>query len=184
MLLGFYVQAAFKRYHEAGSVWADNLRASCHAMAVQMQGLIEDGVLHEGDKDRIFGHIAAIPLVFKHELRSSRDIREVKGLLSMADVARIQTSASMIVHCQDVIRAYLTELCTHSERHRNKSFKDYARTSFFSLDLVGLEKALRSCKFLNQFEIAPGFLILLNCLLGLWFLLLPFVLAEVSGMLT
>lgn len=184
MLLGFYVQFAFQRYHEAGSVWADNLRAACHALSVQIINYFPDGTIHDNDRKRIMGHIAAIPLVFKQELRDSRDIREIKGLVSQEDFARIQTAESMVAYCVDVVRAYFSEFICRPERLKKKSPGVWNRDTFLNMEIRALETAIRACKFLKVFVIAPGFIVLLNFLLGLWFLLLPFVLAEISGTLS
>ncbi|PXF41790.1 hypothetical protein BWQ96_08484 [Gracilariopsis chorda] len=183
MLLGFFVRSAFVRYISAGSVWGARLRSSCHALATQFQVLFEEGTFHDGDHRRIIAHVAAIPLVLKAELRNSRDIREIKGLLSFEDVARIQCADSMVSHCVDVLRSYFLGVQSDNAA-KHKPFHFGSRVSFVKYEIIELEKMIRESKFLRSFEIAPGFLILLNTFLGLWFLILPFAIAEHSGWFT
>lgn len=180
MLLGFFVRAAFVRYLAAGGVWGSRLRSYCHGLAVQFQTLFPEGTFHEGDHRRIIAHLAAIPLVLKSELRNSRDIREVKGLLSYKDLGRLQCADSMVTHCVDVLRSYLYSVTNYSNR-LHKPFYYGRRVSMVKFLLHHMEKMIRESMFLRTFEIAPGFQTLLNTFLGLWFLILPFALAEHSG---
>lgn len=184
-LLGFYVQAAFARYNDAGAVWGDNLRASCHYMTTAFLSLLPENAIHEKDHDRIIGHIAAIPLLLKMQLRGKRDVREIKGLLSYSDIARLQCSESMVDYCVDVIRSYVLDVNINYKKYLGESaIAPGPRISFIAKEIRALENAIRSSQYLQSFEIAPGFLILLNALLGLWFLILPFVLVEGSGWFT
>lgn len=182
VLMGFYVTTAFERYTHAGNVWGDNLRAACHSLAAQWYTMSDPGTWHDGDHDRVLAHIAAIPIALKMELRHERDVRELKGLLSEKDLGRIQAADSMSSHCVDVIRAYY-----HSGLSRPEHLPDPSklvtenRKSFVKNEILHFEDAIRQCKLLKTFPIAPGFLILLRTLLGIWFILVPFVLAEENG---
>ncbi|KAI0558539.1 Bestrophin/UPF0187 [Gracilaria domingensis] len=179
MLLGFFVRAAFVRYIAAGTIWGARLRSSCHTLSVHFLTLFSEGTVHEQDLRRILSHIAAIPLVLKSELRGSRDLREIKGLLSFSDIARIQCAESMVSHCVDLLRSYLL-LYMHHPEHLKRPVVLGSKGSFVRFEIVGLEKMIRQAKFLRSFEIAPGFLVLLNSFIFLWFLVLPFALAEFS----
>lgn len=183
MLLGFYGQAAFSRYTAAGRVWTHDLRFACSSLAAEFLALFPPGALHEGDHQRVLAHIAALPLVLKHELRYSRDTRELKGLLSHEDMVRIQCANSMSNHCVDVIRSYYAGGTTHKNLFTTKVVVGN-RMSYIKMSVAHLENGIASSRFLRSYEIAPGFLVLLNLLLGTWFLLLPFALAEKSGMFT
>lgn len=182
LVLGFYVQAAFARYNSAGQIWVNDLRSGCHALAAQSFSLFEDGTLHEGDQLRMVAHIAALPLVLKNELRGSRDVREIKGLLSYDDMARIQCAESMASHCVDVIRSYFIALISRKDL-LSKNIVFGNRVLFYKVGILGLERLIRSLKFLRSFDIAPGFVSLLNILLGIWFAILPFAIAEICGTL-
>ena len=176
------MSTSFNRYNEAGAVCGEKLRALCHSLAAQFYTMVPAGSFHEGDQDRIIGHIAAIPIVMKHELRGSRDIREVKGLLSSHDYARIQSANSMINYCVDVVRAYHLKVGCHVELlEKAPNVPPGNRRALTRTDIKDLELLICSYQFLRNFEIAPGFIALLKVLLGIWFLGLPFVLAEISG---
>lgn len=180
LALSFYVQAAFERYNLAGQLWASDLRSACHSLAAQLFTLFSDGTFHEGDQRRVLAHLAAIPLILKNDVRGSRDTSEVRGLLSQDDIARMEDAESMANHCLDVIRSYYIGAITR----KDLCLKDVVignRASFFEDQIENVEKVVRSLKFLDSFGIAPGFELLLNTLLGIWFLILPFALAEISG---
>lgn len=183
MLLGFYVQAAFTRYMSAGRVWTHDLRFACSSLAAQFMSLFPEGALHEGDHQRAVAHVAALPLVLKHELLHSRDTRELKGLLSSEDLLHIQCAESMANHCLDVIRAYYAAGSSHKDMFTKKVVMNN-RASPMNLSITHIENGIALSKFLRSYEIAPGFQILLNLLLATWFLVLPFAIAERSGMLS
>lgn len=176
------MRQAFGRYLEAGNVWGDDLRAACHTLAMQWLLLSEPGAWHDGDHERVIAHIAAIPIVLKMELRDSRDVRELKGLLSEKDIGRILTAESMSTHCVDVIRAYYwTAVCRPGTLVDRSKIIATCRKSYIKVELRNLEEAIRLCKTLKAFPIAKGFLVLLRTILGIWFILLPFVLSESNG---
>lgn len=182
LVLGFYVQAAFKRYSAAGTIWGDHLRSACQALAAQWLTLYTPGMWHEGDVDRVIAHIAAVPIVLKQEMRDERDLRDLKGLLSQEDVGRIQSADNMAAHCIDVIRSYLFVTFALKDKLARPEESNWAsRVSYVYLEILELENATRTCRFLKEFRIAPPFVAIVRALLAIWFILLPFGLAESSG---
>lgn len=192
-LLSFYVRASYERYNRAALIWYDYLRAYSHALLAQLLSFCPHGEIHRGDHRRIVGHIAALPIVLKHELRHSRDLREIKALVSSSDLARIECAESMAAHCLDVVRAYFYKIMAlpgnagiDVNETKDKSMKLRPRrlTLVIYNDLTALEQTVQDALILNRFDVAPGFLSLLKTILGLWFILLPFVLSELSGWFT
>lgn len=180
MLLGFFVSSAFTRYMAAGSVWGARLRAACHTLAIFCQTLTPDGAIHQGDHHRMLRHIAVIPLVLKQELRDSRNLDELNSLLPEKEILTIQSADSMVVHCVDVIRSYFITAINHPDLLKKPAVRG-SREAFVKYEINELESMIRQSKFLRSFEIAPGFLVLLNFFLALWFFALPFALAKYSG---
>lgn len=183
-LLGFFASESLNRYNKATKLVNNDLRASCHSLTSLFLSLAPRGFIHSNDHDRIIGHIASIPLVLKAELRNSRDIRDIKGLLSFADVARMQCAESMIMHCIDVIRSYLYKVLRQEANFEGTFSRPKNRLAFIIEEIKSVERLIRSAMFLRTFAIAPGFVNLLKTLLILFFALVPFVYAEVSGWLT
>lgn len=183
-VLGFYVNAAFERYWAAGQVWTGKLRCSCHALAAQLLSYYPKNEVHQDDHCRIIGHIAAIPLALKSELRRSRDLRDLKGLLSTSDVARIQYADSMTAHCINVLRSYYVRVMNRPETIESNKVHPGSLILTIWSDLHKVESAVKSALYLTAFDIAPGVLVLLRALLGLWFIILPFILAELTGWFT
>ncbi|CAN8072672.1 unnamed protein product [Agarophyton chilense] len=183
LLLGFYVNAAFDRCKDAGISWADTLHSACHSLAVQFLTLFDDGAIHKGDHNRIIAFIACIPIVLKNQMRNSRDIREIKGLLSQEDLARVHCADNMSRYCVEVVKAYQLAAASRPEYAAQKI--TYGKRFIAMKREMGLlEKAAQQLIFLSAFPIAPGFVMLLNALLAIWFLILPFALAEISGWFT
>lgn len=183
-LLGFYVQLAYQRYTEAGAVWCSLVPAGCLGLSSAWLTCFEKGSWHEGDFERIFGHIAAIPIVLKHSVRDSRDLRDLQGLLSPQDIAAIQQAENMPTRCTDVLRSYYYHSKTMMNEGEDGEVVSGNRMSFVGPFLGALDAAITSSRFLHEFEFAKGFAQELNFLLGLWFVLLPLVLAEISGWLS
>lgn len=183
-VLGFYVSNAFRRYNLAGMVWGDHLRGQTHCVLSQMLPCWKSGDMHNGDFERFVGHLAALPIALKMELRGTRDLRELKGLLSANDVSKIQFSQSMSAQCLNVVRGYYSKLYIYLTTKDGGKIA-FSRTGLLLLrNLPDLEKTVQTALFLNNVGIAPEFISLVNLLLGLWFLIIPFVLAEISGWLT
>lgn len=183
MLLGFYVQAAFSRYHRAGTIWGDDLRALCHAFSAQVLTFAPAGSWHEGDHDRIIGHIASLPIVLKMQARGHRNLVELKGLLSQSDIGRIHCARDMARHCLDVLRSYIVTAVEAPEELNTDVEWSSQRFSFLLRRINNLEEAILVSDFLTTVGIAYGFTILLRTMLGIFFVLLPFILAEASGRL-
>lgn len=182
MLLGFYVQAAFQRYHIAGEAWGDDLRATCHSLAAQLLSYAPPGACHDGDMNRMIAHIASIPIALKMELRKDRNIGELKGLLSQQDIGRVHCAGNMAQHCLDVVRSYYAVMTNQQDRLQ-RTFKFTSRTVTIPPDIRKLEGVIRRCLLIRDVGISHGFKILLRVLLSIWFFLLPFILAESSGKL-
>lgn len=184
-MLSLYVRAAYERYQDAGYVWFDRLPKVCHILASTWPSCVPSDAIHKGDHDRVLGHIAAVPIVLKHELRDSKDISELKGLLSKADIASILCAPNMSWHCLDVIRSYYMEVSCHQDRlHDRTGFFFGPRMVRYQSQVDELEETLWKIDFLHKFSLSPAFIAMLNILIVIWVLLLPFILAESSGWFT
>lgn len=185
-MLGFFVKGAFNRYNTAGGIWGDELRSSCHALAAKWSSFVPRGLWHPGDHHRVMRHIAAIPLALKAELRGSRDLRELKGLLSERDLGRLQVSPKMIMYCLDVIRSYFfaatcrREFLEQPDDVQIETWNDI-RFEFIEWEIFNLEGLVNKGIFLASFRVSSAFIALLRTMLWIWFALLPFALAELEG---
>lgn len=140
------------------------------------------GAWHPGDHERILAHVAAIPITLKQELRHERDLIELKGLLSQQDIGRIHIAGNMAMHCLDVLRSYCAMAMSHNEK-LHVEFQFANRAVPILGDVRKLEGVVRNCLFIRDQGIARGFTVLLRALLVIFFLLVPFVLAEDTGTL-
>lgn len=183
-VLGFYVRAAFGRYHVAGGVWGDHLRGACHTLTVTFLSYWPADEMHKGDKERVIGHIATLPIALKEELRHSHDLREARGLLSSSDLARVQYAESMSMHCISVIKQYYYKVMTRPETLRGKNIKGGFLTIANIGHMFDIEAAVNAALFLDRVPIAPGFKALVETLLVIFFGTLPFAIAELSGWLS
>lgn len=85
----------------------------------------------------------------------------------------------MPTHCTDVLRAHYYHLKLSNEDEEGKRMSPN-RTSIGPCS-GSLNAAVKSVRFPYESVFAKGFAQVLNFLLGLWFVLLPSVLAKVSG---
>lgn len=179
------MQASYARYHDAGSVWTDTLRSSCHTITSLWMTLFPSSVLSPEDRDRIISYTAAIPIALKQQIRHSRDLRELKGLLSSHDLADLQCAENMPIHCLDVIRSYFYKASIESIG--NEPSADVENRMWIITmvsQFTAIEEDVVQSLYATEFTLAPGFIIVLNALLIIWFMILPFVLTEISGWLT
>lgn len=183
-VLGFFARAAFLRYNGAGSIWGDFLRGNCHTIASTFMSYWPANEVHSGDKKRILGHVAAIPVALKCDLRGSRDLRELRGLLSSSDVSRILYAQTMSTHCITVVRSYYYKVMARKKSIASTKIKGGRLDMQTRFELLMLERTVQTALFLHDVPIAPGFVNLLNALLIIFFGILPFVLAELCGWLT
>lgn len=184
ILLGFYVNEAFSRYNAAGDLWEHTLRKGCHIMSTYALSTFPANKLHLGDHERYVGHIAVLPLVLKAELRDERDIRDACGLLSYADIGKIQCAPSMTMHCIDVILSYWSTYLRRNLKSQHLLNNFGPRTGLIRAELQQVESAINRAITMKQFPIAPGFVTVLNILLVLFTIVLPFILAPITGWLT
>lgn len=184
-LLGFFVSRAAARYQEAGALWVRRVRPACHSLVSNLLRFYQEGAVHDGDIQRMIGIVAAIPLAIKAELRGSRDVRDVAGLLSSEDMSAVVCGESMCNHLFDVVRAYFLRIALYPEKLKVKDIATppRARTAFIRLPLIDIENALSEARFLTYFDMSPAFRTLLKALLFIWFAILPFLLFETSGAL-
>ena len=88
-LLGFFVNEALSWYNKGGDVWGYSLRKACHITTHYFLSIISRDQLHKHDHERVIGLIAELPVLLKMELRDRRDLRDIRGFLSYADIGRI-----------------------------------------------------------------------------------------------
>lgn len=166
----------------AADVWGDDLRSRCHSLAVQWIDLLPIGTWHDGDHDRVLAYIASLPIALKMDLRGSRDVRELKGLLSQQDIGKIHCAESMAWHCIDVIKSYYISATAHKDSmeipHNVRGTK---RLSKFTADLLQLELDVTTSQFIRSVKSSRADVLLLRLMLGIWMLFLPFAVAEKSG---
>lgn len=182
-LLGFFSAMAATRYHSGGSLWVQRIRPACHSLVSNLLRFYKDGAVHPDDIHRMVGIVAAIPLAIRAELRGSRDVRDISGLLSAEDFSAVICSENMCDHLFDVIRAYYLRIALIPDKLKvlDVSTPPRVRTAFIRLPLIDIENALGEARFLMAFDMSPAFRTLLGTLLFVWFALLPFLLFEFSG---
>lgn len=70
-----------------------------------------DGRFHRGDRERILGYLVAFPVTLKRQLRGEKDLRELKDVLSVEDLAELQNTPDMPSHCLYILSGY----CLHAK---------------------------------------------------------------------
>lgn len=185
LLLSFYVQAAFRRHNEAARIWYGSLRTVCHRIATVWPQAMPGNAHYKGDLKRVFGLLASLPIVLKHHLRDSKDLSELRGLLSNQDLAAIHVAENMPFKVIDMLKAHVLEFyaCLDRVAEPENVFPG-ASILLYCFSISALEGIVQRAVFLASFPISSAFVYLLDLLTVIWFFLLPFVLAESSGWFT
>lgn len=181
-LLAFYVNASYNRYCNAAKIWEGELQWLLHSLMAEFRINWPSGAIHDRDQERLAGHIAALPYALRSDLRNSRDVREVLGLLSKEDYAKMVCAESMSVHVVSTIRAYYTKAAIRSETISSVNTVKQGRLNLmFRIDIPILESTIHKALHYRNIDIAPHFTVLLNVWLTIWFFFLPFILVEFAG---
>lgn len=99
LLLGFRVNESYARYTLGTRIWVESVDGVIGAFCVYVVRSIPQGFFHKGDRERILGLAAAIAVTLKRQLREEKDLNELRGMLSEADLAEIQSKDDMTGHC-------------------------------------------------------------------------------------
>lgn len=83
-----------------------NMGGTITSFAKYVCQAFEGGMFHRGDRERMLGFLVAFPVALKRELRNERDLRELKGVLTQEDLAKLQNAPSMSSYCLYVLSGY------------------------------------------------------------------------------
>lgn len=183
-LLAFYVNEAYERYAKAAKVWNGELQVLLHGIAAQFTIFWEEGTVHQGDKKRLIGHLAALPYALRSDLRQSKHIPEVKGLLSPADFVSMTFGKSMSLRAWSVTRAYYTKVAFRTDTLRPGSVQQGRMNLMIRQNMPAIESVIQTALHYRDRDMARQFTVLLNVWLFIWFVFLPFILVDFSGWLT
>lgn len=183
-LLAFYVNEAYVRYAKAAKVWHGELQVLLHSITGQFKIFWENGAIHQRDKKRLIGHIAAMPYALKADLRHSKCIQEMKGLLSPEDLANMVFGKRMSLQVWSVIRSYYTKVAFRSDTLPSDSVQQGRMNLMIRQNIPEIESAIQTALHYRDSDMAPQFTVLLNVWLVLWFVFLPFMMIDFSGWLT
>lgn len=168
----------------AGKNLSAALGSTLHVISAYVESSSREASWRSVDFKRVLAHLASIPLVLREELRQSRDLSILKGLLSAEDVGKIECSENMTKYCVDVVRSYYFRALCHPDATQDSPLVSGGLPYYhIGSELANLDTILSECLFVSRFQISPAALILLRLLLGVWFFIIPFVLAEKNGML-
>lgn len=96
---------------EGVRVWT-NIGGTITSFSKYVCQAFDGGMFHRGDRERMLGFLVAFPVTLKRELRNERDLRELKGVLTQEDLARLQNAPSMPSYCLYVLSAYCLDAKT------------------------------------------------------------------------
>lgn len=182
LLLSFFVDAAHGRYAEASKIWLSSLKTTCHRIATVWSLKFTPNAHYPGDFKRVYGLLAALPIVLKHQVREDKDLSELRGLLSRKDLGTIQLADNMAFTVIEMLKAHYVEYCSYNERIANpRAVVIGCYTFSCAFSFAELESIVQRVLFIHSFPISAAFKHLSDALIFIWFLFLPFVFAEQSG---
>lgn len=108
---------------EAARVWT-NISGTITSFAKYVMQAFPEGMIHEGDRERILSFLVSFPVALKRELRNERDLSELKTILMARDLATLQSAESMSGHCLYILSGYMLK-AREKESHFPQTFIVY-----------------------------------------------------------
>lgn len=176
------MDAAYSRYKEASEIWLSSLKITLHRISVVWSMQFTPNSHYTGDFKRVFGLLASLPIVLKHQVRDDRNLSELRGLLSKRDMGTILVADNMALRVVEMLKAHAVEYTTYPARLSNPSNVVIGCHTFSVMfSFRELESLIQRIDFLHTVPISSAFIRLSDALVFIWFLFLPFVFAEQSG---
>lgn len=182
-LLGFWLNDTYNVLYSALDTWQVDLRTRLDVMALQLAVTCRPGLWHPADRERIFSFLAAVPVALKEQLRETRDLTELKGVLSPSDLHDLGRSSDMPRHCMNVLFGYLHSLdsddCLGSPDGRNPM-----AATFMTLlqSARAVEAAISQCLILKKYPLSVSITNHLFLFAAFWLLVLPLTLIGKNGL--
>lgn len=185
LLLGFWLNDCYGRYWSGLMMWHNNVRNSVEHLSNQLCIVVKNGHWHERDRERIFSYLAALPYAGKAVLRNSRDMSEVKDLLSPDDYESLCKAPHFVTHITTVLMAYFSSIDMKDENTMVFVNDPLGCTRFlFGNGLMSLELTLSQCESHRFIPLPPSITIHVRFLIFFWLALLPVAVVKQNGPLS
>lgn len=188
-LIGFVVNDAHARFVMAQSVWQEGIVGTSHVLTNRLLQSFEPGSFHEGDVERMCGHVAAMPIVLALSLRRNSHAKcsmtqSLRRVVGEDDARRIEDATDSVSYCLDVVRDYLffSERLEATEPKRNGIPTQEQFNCLLYVD--ALQSAAFQCLQISRVEFPFGYFAHVRVFLAVWLALLPIGLVETSGWFT
>lgn len=183
--LGFMVRNAHGRFVQGQRLWKEDITSLCRSLSNHVLQSFEPGSFHDGDVDRIVGHIAAVPILLVSGLRGNAiRLDEIMQVVGDGDTQRIVEAREPIFHCLDLVRAYLfyAEKLSATDSRRNGM---PTQERFLSMRYVeNLQNAVVEARFISRVGVPFGYSMHVRVFLMIWLAILPLALVETAGWFT
>lgn len=174
----FRVHDAYSRFERGLTVWREAISCTVCNFATLSGRIFPEGLLHEGDRKRLFSFLIAFPVTLKRRLRGERDIGELASVLAQADIEKLQVANNMPRYCLEVLNTYVMEAAKHQDLF----------PQIFIDRLLGklriLSMSMNQCERIREYSVNYGYLAHLRLFIALWLILLPFSLVQDCGWTT
>lgn len=174
LMLGFWMNDAYGRYGQGLDLWQTAIRTGIEEVTFQIAIVAKRGLWHKRDRERIFSHLVAIAYTCKLQLRDSRDLSELEGVLSPQDLAAIGEADNMAVHCFNVINAYLNSAFSCDEETCQSGTNPFGESAYTTLFVLWrVEDAFQTCCGIRENKMSQFFTTHLKVFTAFWLALLP-----------
>lgn len=182
LLLGFRLYDSHWRYVEALRIWQDGIIGNTRLLTNRLFESYPEGTWHEGDLERIAGHVVAFAIMTVGGLREISKREELLHMLGPEDVRRIETADDAGTYCIDVVRGYLIDgdRLRHEGSHPCGSNVHY--TLLYYITMLG--DTASECERMIRIAVPYGYVTHLKVFMYVYFLMLPLGLVEKTGWLT
>lgn len=182
LLLGFRLYDSHWRYVEALRIWQEGIIGNTRLLTNRLFESYPEGTWHEGDLERIAGHVAAFAMVTVGGLRELSKRDELLQMLGPEDVRRIETADDAGTYCIDVVRAYLIDgdRLKHEGKHPCGSNIHWMLLHYITM----LGDTASECERMIRIAVPYGYVMHLRIFMYVYLVMLPLGLVETSGWLT
>lgn len=186
VLIGFFIREASARYRQGQTTISSAGSLICQLLRTIRQAYAP-GAWHDGDIERIAGHLAAIPIVVKMAVRGEKEPELLDHLLHSDDIADVMAGGPPHAHCVRVVRAYLCAMHSPDGHrldnlvHERKGPAGYGTQFLFPELLDAIEKSCNIATRIAEFRPSIAYVNHLQIFLYIWMMFLPLALIKSSG---
>lgn len=186
LILSFWLVDCYNRYWRSMKLWKSSLQTMVIRLCSAFRMVFDEELWHEGDRERIFSYLAALPLAVKQYLQGEFIAEEFMDILSPQDILNLANAENLPKHIFHVLYGYINSL---DSKHKNiignsKSTVSGAYTKYLPLTLWITENVVTQLDTIRKVPMSRSFTLHVKVFSGIWLAMLPMALIDYDGFLS